>query len=66
MAQLIPSLDTCLPKMTAGEKRVARRLLEWLEDDYIVWYNYPVGKQRRYSDFMVLHPARGLLFLEGL
>lgn len=64
MAHLIPSLDTCLPKMTAGEKRVARRLIEWLEDDYLLWYDYPLGKQRRYSDFMLLHPARGLLFLE--
>jgi hypothetical protein len=34
MAELIPSLNTCLPKMTAGEKRFARRLQELLEDDY--------------------------------
>ncbi len=64
MAELIPSLNTCLPKMTAGEKRFARRLLELLEDDYLIWYDIPVGKQRRYSDFIILHPARGLLFLE--
>ena len=64
MAQLIPSLNTCLPKMTAGEKRFARRLLELLEDDYLIWYDIPFGKQRRYADFMLLHPARGLLFLE--
>jgi len=64
MAQLIPSLNTCLPKMTAGEKRFARRLLDLLEDDYLIWYDIPLGKQRRYADFMLLHPARGLLFLE--
>ncbi len=50
--------------MTAGEKRVARRLKELLEDDYLVWYDIPVGKNRRYPDFIILHPARGLLFLE--
>ena len=64
MAQLIPSLNTCLPKMTAGEKRFTRLLLELLEDDYLIWYDIPFGKQRRYADFMLLHPARGLLFLE--
>jgi hypothetical protein len=64
MAELIPSLNTCLPKMTAGEKRFARRLLDLLEDDYLIWYDIPLGKQRRYPDFIILHPARGLLFLE--
>ncbi len=50
--------------MTSGEKRVARRLKALLEDDYLVWYDIPVGKQRRYPDFIILHPSRGLLFLE--
>ncbi len=50
--------------MTAGEKRVARRLEALLEDDYLVWYDIPVGKKRRYPDFIILHPSRGLLFLE--
>jgi hypothetical protein len=64
VAELIPSLNTCLPKMTAGEKRVARRLLDLLEDDYLIWYDIPLGKNRRYPDFIIMHPARGLLFLE--
>lgn len=64
MAELIPNLNTCLPKMTAGEKRFARRLLELLEDDYLVWYDIPLGVKRRYPDFIVMHPSRGLLFLE--
>lgn len=64
MAELIPSLNTCLPKMTSGEKRFARRLQDLLEDDYLCWYDVPLGKQRRYPDFIVLHPGRGLLFLE--
>jgi len=64
MAELIPSLNTCLPKMTAGEKRVARRLCELLEDDYLIWFDIPLGSKRRYPDFIILHPSRGLLFLE--
>ncbi|RYU70354.1 DNA helicase II [Aliivibrio finisterrensis] len=64
MAELIPTLNTCLPKMTSGEKRLAQRLESLLEDDYICWYDIPVGRLRRYPDFIILHPARGLLFLE--
>lgn len=65
MAEIIPSLNQqTLSRMTAGEKRVAQRLKELLEDDYLVWYDIPVGKNRRYPDFIILHPSRGLLFLE--
>ena len=64
MAQLIPALNTCLPRMTAGEKRLARRLEALLDDDYLCWYDIPVGRKNRYPDFIILHPARGLLFLE--
>jgi hypothetical protein len=65
MAEIIPPLNKqTLGRMTSGEKRLARRLESLLEDDYIVWYDIPVGKKRRYPDFIVLHPSRGLLFLE--
>ena len=64
MAELIPSLNTCLPRMQSGEKRFAERLKSHLEDDYLCWYELPVGKRQRYSDFIVLHPGRGLLLLE--
>ena len=50
--------------MQAGEKRFARRLESLLEDDYRCWYDLPVGKRQRYSDFILLHPQRGLLLLE--
>lgn len=50
--------------MQAGEKRFARRLEQLLEDDYLCWYEIPVGKRQRYTDFIILHPARGLLLLE--
>jgi len=65
MATIIPSLSRqVLSRMTSGEKRVARRLAALLEDDYLIWYDVPLGSKRRYPDFIILHPARGLLFLE--
>ncbi len=64
MASLIPSLNNCLSRMQAGEKRFARRLESHLEDDYICWYELPVGRRQRYTDFIILHPLRGLLLLE--
>lgn len=50
--------------MTPGEKRLARRLEALLDDDYLCWYDIPVGRKNRYPDFIILHPSRGLLFLE--
>lgn len=64
MATLIPSLNSCLVRMTNGEKRFARRLEEKLEDDYLLWYDVPVGPKRLHPDFIILHPRRGLLILE--
>ena len=64
MATLVPSLNSCLGKMQAGEKRLARRLEALLEDDYLCWYELSVGKRQRYTDFIILHPGRGLLLLE--
>jgi len=65
MAEIIPSLSReVLNRMQAGEKRFASRLKDLLEDDYLCWFDIPVGPSRRYPDFIVLHPGRGLLFLE--
>ena len=64
MAQLIPNINTCLSRMTSGEKRLARRLESFLEDDYLCWFDIPVGRKNRYPDFIILHPSRGILFLE--
>ncbi|MCH8543719.1 MAG: NERD domain-containing protein [Alcanivorax sp.] len=63
MAKVIPQLST-LRSMTSGERRLGQRLETLLEDDYTVWYDIPVGRRRRYPDFIILHPGRGLLFLE--
>ena len=66
MANLIPSLNSCLSKMTSGEKRFARRLEQLLEDDYLCWYEprVGVGLRQRYADFIIVHPWRGLLLIE--
>ncbi len=64
MTTLIPALSSCVAKMTPGEKRFARLLESHLEDDYLCWYEIPVGVRQRYTDFIVLHPGRGLLLLE--
>lgn len=64
MAMIIPSNFSTLRRPTPGERRFGRRLEALLEDDYTVWYDIPVGRRRRYPDFIILHPGRGLLFLE--
>jgi len=64
MAELIPPLSSCAGRMQAGERRFARRLMSHLEDDYLCWYDQPVGARRKYTDFVILHPNRGLLLLE--
>ncbi|MDR1184324.1 MAG: NERD domain-containing protein [Coriobacteriales bacterium] len=65
MAQIIPELNRqTLAKMTAGERRMAQALQSLLENDYLVWYDIPIGQRRRYPDFIILHPSRGILFLE--
>ncbi|MEP0873100.1 NERD domain-containing protein [Trichocoleus desertorum AS-A10] len=64
MATLIPALNSCLSRMTAGEKRLAARLETKLEDDYLLWYDVPIGPKQLHPDFIVLHPSRGLFILE--
>lgn len=64
MAIIVPDIGPSHTKATRGERRFARRLEHLLEDDYLCFYDVPVGKKRRYPDFIVLHPRHGLLFLE--
>lgn len=64
MATLIPALGSCVSRMTPGEKRLAQRLEQKLEDDYLLWYDVPVGPANAHPDFVVLHPRRGLLIIE--
>ena len=64
MATLIPALASCRARMTSGEHRLAERLEQKLENDYLLWYDVPIGPQQQHPDFIVLHPSRGLLILE--
>lgn len=64
MATLIPTRNSSLSRMTSGEKRFSARLEQKLEDDYLLWYDVPVGPKQRRPDFIVFHPRRGLLVLE--
>jgi len=63
MATLIPSITTCKFD-TPGERRFARLLEAKLEDDYLCWFNVPIGPARLHPDFIILHPQRGILILE--
>jgi hypothetical protein len=51
MSTLIPSITSCKFD-TPGERRFARLLEAKLEDDYLCWYNVPIGPSR-------LHPTLG-------
>ena len=64
MATLIPALGACVSRMTSGEKRLAERLEQKLDADYLLWYDVPIGAHYAHPDFVVMHPRRGLLVLE--
>ncbi len=64
MATLIPAFGSVKPNMTSGERRFAERLESHLEEDYLCWYDVPVGEAGLHPDFVVLNPRRGLLILE--
>lgn len=64
MAKLIPALSSVTRKMTGGERRFASRLESHLEDDYLCWYDVPVGGATLHPDFLILNPRRGLLVVE--
>jgi len=63
MATLIPAIGAC-KFATSGERRFAERLQDKLEDDYLLWYDVPVGPANLHPDFVVLHPRHGVLILE--
>ena len=64
MAVLIPALGSCVARMTSGERRVAERLEQKLDADYLLWYDVAVGPRHQHPDFVVMHPRRGILILE--
>ena len=64
MATLIPAIGACVSRITNGERRLAERLEQKLDDDYLLWYDVRVGPKQSHPDFVVMHPRRGLLILE--
>ncbi len=64
MAKQIPARSSCVNRMTSGEKRVSERLEQKLDDDYLFWYDVPIGSKYRKPDFVIFHPRRGILVLE--
>src|SRR6186713_285446 len=63
MATLIPSLGTARFD-SRGELRLAERLKDFLEENAYIWHNLPMGPRGRHPDFVIVHPAKGLLVLE--
>ena len=63
MPKMIPSLNSC-NNMTSGERRLGERLEKKLDEDYLIWYDVPIGKKQLRPDFIVLNPAQGILVLE--
>ncbi|MDA8430656.1 MAG: NERD domain-containing protein [Geobacteraceae bacterium] len=63
MSTLIPSIISCKFD-TPGERKFACLLEAKLEDDYLCWYNVPIGPARLHPDFIIMHPQRGVLILE--
>src|SRR3954454_25170611 len=49
MAIFFPTFGSCSWD-TTGELRFAERLRENLEDDYLCWYNVPIGRKHQHPD----------------
>lgn len=64
MATFLSSPGPTGGRSTPGERRFADRLRDLLEDDYLCWYDVAVGPRHQHPDFLIFHPARGLLILE--
>ena len=64
MATFLSSPLVSGAQSTSGERRLAERFSDLLEDDYLCWYDVPVGPRHQHPDFILLHPGRGLLILE--
>lgn len=65
MATFLKEPDSGSVRATSGERRFADRLKHLLEDDYLCWFDVPVGPRHQHPDFVILHPRRGILILEA-
>jgi len=55
VASLIPAIGVCVSRMTGGERRLAYRLEQKLEDDWLLWYDVPLGPRNVHCDFVATH-----------
>ena len=62
MATLLTSLNGC--PATSGERKVASLFDRLLDEDYLCWFDVPLGARGQRPDFTLLHPLRGILLLE--
>jgi hypothetical protein len=53
MVALIPAIGTASFDST-GERRLAERLEQKLDADYLQWHNVPIGSKQTHPDFVVL------------
>ena len=51
-------------RATPGERRLAERLEQKLEDDYMLWYDVSIGTKQTHCYFVVIDPGRGVLIFE--
>lgn len=51
MATLIPAISSCVSRMTSGERRLAGRLEQKLDDDYLLGYDLPVDPKSSHPNF---------------
>lgn len=63
-ATIVPSLSSCSGRMRTGERRLAERMEQKLDDRYRIWFDVPVASMSKYPDFVIFHPGYGLLVLE--
>ena len=40
--------------MQLGERRLAERLEQKLEDDYLLWWDVPIGPKQTSTEFLVV------------
>lgn len=65
MATLLPAYETCNSRIAEGVHDLARKLEHTLDGDYLIWYREtPPPSESPPLGFVLLHPRRGLLFLE--
>ena len=66
MAKIYPDYIEDFQKPTEGEKRVFRFLKEAARphNDFICWYEPPIGKSGKEPDFILLSKKHGLLIIE--